>query len=470
MLNQLFVIAPEIMLFSLAVLMQIIAVFTRHQHLIFKLTCLIASFIIYYLFTQMKMNISVFAASFSTSPILALFKGLILILTFCNLLIYYGQNQANNKPFRFEFVTLILLATLGIFITISANNLLLLFCGLELQALSGYALASFNTKQIKSSEAGLKYFILGALMSCLMLFGISFLYGFSGTINFSELAKITTMHQLDIGLITGLILLLAGIFFKLSAAPLHIWTPDIYEGAPIAAVSFFATSQKLGLLFVLINLLEQLIPNYPPLSVNLIKFIAVTSMLVGSLGALGQKSLKRLMGYSTILNIGYALIAVATNNAHAQYFALVYLFIYSLATIGFFACLVIFLGHKSDEAIFTDLTALAAKHKLAAATIVIIIFSMIGLPPLAGFFGKYLIFYQAMQQGEFILAIIGILTSVIAAFYYLKIIKYIYFVSAEKEQIEKETKPILVQNSLYLLIIVTSFCLIFFFTLLKTVT
>ena len=262
-----------------------------------------------------------------------------------------------------------------------------------------------------------------------MLLGLSFFYGFSGSIYFDDINSALN-KEFNMGLVVGAIFVLTAILFKLSAAPLHIWTPDVYEGSPIFAVSYFATAQKIGILIVLLNFINLVIGDYFSISVDLIKIAAILSIFIGSLGAMMQSSLKRLMAYSTILNVGYVLIAVSLNSDEGMYAAFMYMLIYSLATIGFFACLVALFGEKSDIASFADLQAIGSKRNTIAAAISILMFSMIGLPPLAGFFGKYYIFYNAIMQGEFTLAILGMLTSVIAAFYYLKVIKYMYFMES----------------------------------------
>jgi NADH-quinone oxidoreductase subunit N len=275
--------------------------------------------------------------------------------------------------------------------------------------------------------------------------------------NFSDI-RATLNGDLNIGLIVGAVLVLTGILFKLSAAPLHIWTPDVYEGAPISAVTYFAVAQKVGMLVVLINIVDGVIGDYVHISVEIIKIVAILSMVVGSLGAIRQVSLKRLMAYSTILNIGYVLIAICLHSTLGNNAAFTYMLIYAVGTMGFFACLVALFGDKSDIATFEDLKGIATQRKSLAGAISIIMFSMIGLPPLAGFFGKYLVFYNAIKQGEIVLALLGMLTSVIAAFYYLKVIKYMYFMEAKEEIISITTN-----RGLWLVTIVSvAFTVLFF--------
>ena len=458
MINQFIIVIPEILLASLAMVMQIVAVYTKNaSRQIALATTLLGLGIVYYMLYFVPEYELGFTLSFATSPAISLFKAIVLGLALMSLVVYRDIAKIANSKLKIEFITLVLLSTLGVFISISARDFMLLFCGLELQALSGYALAAFNTKSSKSSEAGLKYFILGALMSGLMLLGISFLYGFSGSIKFFEIRD--ALNGFNIGLIVGSVLVLAAILFKLSAAPLHIWTPDVYEGAPISAVTYFAVAQKIGMLVVLINITDGVIGDYTQVSNELIKIVAILSMIVGSLGAIRQVSLKRLMAYSTVLNVGYVLVGVCLHSPEGNYAAFVYMLIYVIGVMGFFACIVALFGLKSDEATFEDLQGIAGSRKTLAAAISIIMFSMIGLPPLAGFFGKYYIFYNAVAEGEIVLAIIGVLTSVIAAFYYLKIIKCMYFMESPRAVIMIPTK-----RGLWIVTVLTLAFILFFFT------
>lgn len=435
MLNQITMIIPEILLAGLAMTMQIVGVYYKgSSRLVASATAILSLGVIGYLLSNIPEPAVGFSDSFIISDRIFLYKALVLGLATMSLVVYHDLTKIAKSNLRMEFVTLVLLSTVGVFISISASDLILLFCGLELQALSGYALAAFNSKESKSSEAGLKYFVLGALVSGLMLLGISFLYGFSGSMKFNDI-RIALNGDLNIGLIVGAVLLLTGILFKLSAAPLHIWTPDVYEGSPISAVTYFSAAQKIGMLVVLINVVDSVIGDYIYISVEIIKIVAILSMIAGALGAIMQVSLKRLMAYSTILNIGYVLVGICLHSPVGNYAAFIYMLIYAVGAMGFFACLVALFGEKSDVATFDDLKGIANQRKSLAGAISIIMFSMIGLPPLAGFFGKYLVFYNAVLQGEIVLALLGVLTSVVAAFYYLKVIKYMYFMEA-KEKIQ----------------------------------
>ena len=429
MLQQFMIVLPELMITLLAMASQMVAVFCRQSiKWVTHTTVVLAVVIIFFTIKLSANELIAFNNSFVLNPTVGLFKAFVLGFTIAAILLYKNTCKISAESIKMEFITLMLLSTVGIFISISSRNFLLLFCGLELQALSGYALAAFNSSDPKSSEAGLKYFVLGALVTCLMLFGISFLYGFSGGLQYNvTLEMLNSNLKPSIGAIIGATLMLSGIFFKLSAAPMHIWTPDVYEGAPTAAVTYFATAQKIGILVVLLNILTFVIGDYFQISIDLVRIIAMLSMIIGALGAIMQSSLKRLMAYSTVLNIGYVLIGVVLHSEQGNFAALLYLLIYITGVLGFFACLIALLGEKTDSANFEDIRGIGYSKKAIAGAIAIIMFSMIGLPPLAGFFGKYYVFYQAIVKEEFLLAFTGIFTSVIAAFYYLKVIKSMYF-------------------------------------------
>ncbi len=456
MISQFFFLMPEILLAAITVTMQVLVSVFKNQAKTIVRTGIFSLLILTLYIISLKYQAISFNNSFAVSPFILIFKGLVLSLALMSCNIYIEYVKITKAEFKLEFITLILLSTLGIFISISAQDFLLLFCGLEMQALSGYALAAFNVNQVKSSEAGLKYFILGALMSVVMLLGISYMYGYSGSIKFAEIRLILNEYP-HIGLITGAVFMLSAILFKLSVAPLHVWTPDVYEGAPITAVSFFAVASKIGMLIVLIGLIDNVIGDIYIISVTLIKIAAVLSMIIGSLGALMQNSIKRLLAYSSVLNIGYVLIGISLGSQTGKYAAFIYMLIYSITSIGFFAALINILGEKSEYGNISDLKGIGYKHKKLSIVLMVFIFSFIGLPPFAGFFGKYYLFLSAAQEGELDLAIIGLLSSVIAAVYYLKIIKYMYF-----ETSLSKFKYIPVQRGLLSIMTISSIFVVFF--------
>ena len=418
---------PEITLTLIALLGQFFAVMIPNKNRIISniiiLLCILSIFL-----TFKYSSYEGVWYSFATGINIGISKSIVLLFTIISMIIYRDYSILVAEELKFEFITLMLLSVVGIFVAISSRNFLLLFCGMELTALTSYALAGFKLNDIKSSEGALKYFILGSLVSCLSLFGISFIYGFGGSLQFEDiLYKLNDNSGMNLGLIIGIVLFLSSIFFKLSSVPLHFWVPDVYEGSPITSVTYFTTASKIGMVIVLLNISKLIIGNYHPINYNLIKIIAILSMLFGAFRAIRQTSLKRLMAYSTILNIGYVLIGVLLHNQEGYKAALLYILIYAVGSIGFFTCLIMLLGKDADKASFKTIQGIAENHKTIAAVISIVMFSMIGIPPLTGFFGKYYLFYQAINQEEFALAYCGIFTSIVAAFYYLKVVKAMYF-------------------------------------------
>ena len=285
-LKEFIIILPEVLLILLALLTQLAAILFNGKAKIITTVTLILSIILVFITLQISCQEAVgFNNSFATNYITGIYKALTLIFTIMTIIIYNDYCKLTSYEFKHEFITLILLSTLGTFIVISSRNFLLLFCGMELQALTAYVLAGFSLNDIKSSESALKYFILGALISCLTLFGISFIYGFGGSLEFSNILQaLNQSSHLNIGVVIGLVLFLSSIFFKLSSAPLHIWAPDVYEGSPIASVVYFATAQKIGMVALLLNIMTLVVGEYKQISVDLVKIIAILSMLIGAGG------------------------------------------------------------------------------------------------------------------------------------------------------------------------------------------
>jgi len=328
---------------------------------------------------------------------------------------------------KFEYPILVLLSTLGMMIMVSANDLIMLYVGLELSSLALYVLATFDRDNATSSEAGIKYFVLGALASGIMLFGASLVYGFTGTTNFSTLADLFTLSFVAYGAIVGMVMLVVGLSFKISAVPFHMWTPDVYQGSPTPVTMLFATAPKLAALAVFIRLLMQPFANLLPDWQNILAIIAVASMLIGALGALTQSNIKRLLAYGSIGHIGYMLVGVATGTSEGIKAVLVYSALYLFMSVGTFG-FVLFMrraGTQVEE--IKDLAGLSRTHPRAAFFMMLMMFSMAGIPPFAGFYGKMFVFLSAMEAELYTLAVVGVLTSVVAAFYYLKIIKVMYF-------------------------------------------
>jgi NADH-quinone oxidoreductase subunit N len=325
----------------------------------------------------------------------------------------------------FEFAILVLLSTLGMMVLISAADLIMLYLGLELMSLALYVVAASNRDNAKSTEAGLKYFVLGALSSGMLLYGASLIYGFTGTVEFAGIAAAAKTGSL--GIVFGLVFLLAGLCFKVSAVPFHMWTPDVYEGAPTPVTAFFASAPKVAALAVFTRVALTAFPGIVPQWQQIIVFVAIASMVLGSFAAIGQKNIKRLMGYSSIGHMGFALVGLASGTVEGAQGVLVYIAIYVAMTLGAFA--VILTMKRNGQAVeqISDLTGLSRTNPLLAFFFMMLLFSLAGVPPLAGFFAKWYVFVAAINAHLFTLAVIGVLSSVVGAFYYLAIIKVMYF-------------------------------------------
>ncbi len=328
---------------------------------------------------------------------------------------------------RFEFPVLILLCTTGMMTMVSATNMMSLYIGLELQSLSIYVMAAFNRDDLRSSEAGLKYFVLGALASGLLLYGISLAYGFSGTMDFGQLATAFGSSAPAAGLVVGIVFIVAAMAFKISAVPFHMWTPDVYQGAPTAVTAFMSTAPKVAAICLLLRVLEVPFGHMTPQWTQLIVLISIASMLLGSLAAIGQTSIKRLMAYSSIGHMGYALIGLAVGTQAGIQGVLIYMVTYVFMSAGVFACMIAMRRRGRPLEQISDLGGLARTDPMLALAFAVFMFSMAGIPPFSGFFGKLYVFYAAVQAGYWTLAVIGVLTSVLGAYYYLRVIKVMYF-------------------------------------------
>lgn len=333
---------------------------------------------------------------------------------------------------RFEFPVLILLSTVGMMIMCSTANLMTLYLGLELQSLALYVLCAFARDDVRSSEAGLKFFVLGALASGLILYGTSLAYGFSGTMQFGELARILSSPEAaSPGLIVGVVFIVAGLAFKLSAVPFHMWTPDVYQGAPTPVTAFMSTAPKVAAIALMLRVLEmpfgQLLHQWS----GLIVLVSIASMLLGSLAAIGQTNIKRLMAYSSIGHMGYALVGLAVGTAEGIRGVMIYMVTYVFMSAGVFAVLIAMRRRGQALEKISDLSGLARTNPALALAMAVFMFSMAGIPPFSGFFGKLYVFLPAVQAGYWTLSVIGVLTSVVGAFYYLRIIKVMYFDPAE---------------------------------------
>ena len=325
----------------------------------------------------------------------------------------------------FEYAILVLLSTLGMMVLISAGDLIMLYLGLELMSLALYVVAASNRDNAKSTEAGLKYFVLGALSSGMLLYGASLIYGFTGTVSFAGIAAAAKTGS--IGIVFGLVFLLAGLCFKVSAVPFHMWTPDVYEGAPTPVTAFFASAPKVAALAVFTRVALTAFPGIVPQWQQIVVFVAIASMVLGSFAAIGQKNIKRLMAYSSIGHMGFALVGLAAGTAEGAQGVLVYIAIYVAMTLGSFAVILTMKRNGQHVENISDFAGLSRTNPLLAFFFAMLLFSLAGIPPLAGFFAKWYVFVAAIKAGLFTLAVVGVLTSVVGAFYYLTIIKVMYF-------------------------------------------
>jgi NADH-quinone oxidoreductase subunit N len=333
---------------------------------------------------------------------------------------------AKEKIDKFEFPILILLATLGMLMLISAAGLIALYLGLELMSLALYVLAAFHRDNIKATEAGLKYFVLGALSSGILLYGASLLYGFAGTVSFAGILAATASGA-SLGVTFGLVFIMAGLAFKISAVPFHMWTPDVYEGAPTPVTAFFASAVKMAAIAITLRVIITAFEGIPRQWHQIVIFISILSIVLGAFAAIGQSNIKRLMAYSAIGHIGFALVGLAAGGEAGVASVLAYMAIYLVMTLGTFAgILAMRVNGKSVENI-ADLSGLARTDGVMAFFLATMMFSLAGVPPLAGFFAKWYVFNAAIQAGLYPLAVIGILSSAIGAYYYLRVVKVMYF-------------------------------------------
>ena len=366
---------------------------------------------------------------------LSSFMKIITLLAAFLVLVISSNYLKTFKIFKIEYPILILSSVLGMMVMISSNDLIVFYMGLELQSLALYVLATFNRDQLKSSEAGLKYFVLSALSSGLLLYGCSLIYGFTGSTNFNVIAE--QLNSNEYALTFGIVFILVGLAFKISAVPFHMWAPDVYEGSPTSVTLFFTMVPKIAALTVFIRFLYVPFFNLIDQWQMILIFLSIASMLFGAIAAIGQTNLKRLIAYSSISHVGYALAGLATGSNDGIQSSVIYITIYILMNLGFFSCLLMMKRNNEYFEDIEDLSGLSKNHPLLSLSLLIILFSLAGIPPLAGFFAKFYIFKSVLEQSMYFLAIVGLLSTVVAAFYYLRIIKIIYF-DKEKEKYDTD--------------------------------
>ena len=379
-------------------------------------------------------RVTLFNNSVVIDPMSSLMKIITLIGAFLVLVISSAYLKS-FKIYKIEYPVLILSSVLGMMVMISSNDLMVFYMGLELQSLALYVLATFNRDQLKSSEAGLKYFVLSALSSGLLLYGCSLIYGFSGSTNFNIISS--QLNSNEYVLTFGIVFILVGLAFKISAVPFHMWAPDVYEGSPTSVTLFFTMVPKIAALTVFIRFLYVPFLNLIDQWQMIIIFLSIASMLFGSIAAIGQTNIKRLIAYSSIGHIGYTLAGLATGSNEGIQSSIIYISIYVIMNLALFSCLLMLKRNDQYYEDIDDLSGLSKNHPLLSLSLLVILFSLAGIPPLAGFFAKFYIFKAVIEQSMYFLAIVGLLSTVIAAFYYLRIIKIIYF-DKEKEKYDED--------------------------------
>ena len=433
-LSTLILVLPELVLLGAALSLLMFGVFRRGQSDsgITSLAVVFMGLALVFVFAIPNSEITIFDGLLINDPFGKFMKSLVLIGAMLTLIMGYGYRK-RGELVNFEYPVLILFATLGMLLMISANNLMALYIGLELQSLSLYVIAAFDRDSRSSGEAGLKYFILGALSSGLLLYGCSLVYGFSGSTSFEGIASaLNTIGADSIGLTIGMVFLCAGLAFKVSAVPFHMWTPDVYEGSPTPSTAFFAAAPKIAGVAIFIRVLVDPFADLVAQWQQVVIAISVASMSLGTLAAIYQTNIKRLMAYSSIANIGYALVGLAAGTSDGVQSVIIYMSIYLIMIVGTFGCILSMRVHGQMMEDINDLAGLGRTNPLLAIALTALMFSFVGIPPLAGFFGKLYVFLAAINAGLYWLAVIGLLTSVVGAFYYLRIVKLMYFDEARE--------------------------------------
>jgi len=446
-------ILPELFLSISVMTLLMLGIFVKKSFkLINFLTLITLIFAIILVFNQPDGVNKIFNESYIIDNFSIFMK--ILTLLFCSFILILSKDYVkSNNMDRIEYPIIILSSVVGMFLMISSYDLIVFYLGLELQSLCLYILASFNKNEEKSSEAGLKYFILSALATGLMLYGCSLIYGFTGSTNFSTIAK--NLNEASLGGIFGIVFIISGLAFKISSVPFHMWTPDVYEGSPTSVTAFFALVPKIAALTVFIRFMYVPFINVIDQWQTIIIFLSVSSMIFGAFAAIGQSNIKRLMAYSSISHIGYALAGIATGTNSGIQSTIIYLTIYLVMNLGAFGCIFALKRENVFYENINDLSGISKNHPMLALSFLIIFFSLAGIPPLAGFFAKFYVFMAVIEVKMYTLAVIGLITTVVSAFYYLRVIKIVYFDKAKipfEENYDFGLKAILILTSVMILI------------------
>ena len=430
------IIGPELILFIFCLISLLIGSFydsVKTSNFIFFTTIVILILLAILIYISPYNTIPAFKGAFFRDAFAQYFQ-ITILLSVAALLVLSKEYLIKYELLKFEYPILIAFSTLGMLVVISSGNLLVLYLGIEVQSLSLYVIASFRRDNLRSTEAGLKYFVLGSLSSGLMLFGASLIYGSTGSIEFKEVLTAIDTDGFLLGITAGLVFLISGLAFKASAVPFHMWTPDVYEGSPTPVTGFFATAPKVAAIAILLRVLFDCFGSIVESWQQIIIFLSFCSMFLGSIAAIGQKNIKRLMAFSSIGHVGFALIGVAAATEEGVTAVLIYMVVYVIMNIGVFAFI---LNMERDGVAVTSIQSLSMYSEVSQGQtflLSILLFSLAGIPPLVGFFGKFYIFSSAINSGLIWLAVLGGIASVIAAFYYLKIVYLMYF-GAEKENL-----------------------------------
>jgi len=423
-------ILPELFLSIVIMFLLMLGVFIKKSFkLVYLLTILSLLFAIVLVLNQPSEIVKIFNENYIIDQFSIFMKALTLLLCFFVLLSSKDYIK-NNKIDKIEYPIIILASTLGMLLMISSYDLIIFYLGLELQSLCLYILASFKRDDERSTESGLKYFVLSALASGLLLYGCSLIYGFTGSTNFEIISA--NLNEENTGAVFGIVFVIVGLAFKVSAVPFHMWTPDVYEGSPTSVTSFFALVPKIAAISVFIRFMYVPFINVIDQWQTIIIFLSIASMILGAVAAIGQSNIKRLMAYSSIGHMGYILAGIATGTNAGVQSSIIYLTIYLVMNLGAFGCIFMMRRENIFYENINELSGLSKNHPMLALSFLIILFSLAGIPPLAGFFAKFYIFMAVIEVKMYTLAIIGLLTTVVSAFYYLRIIKIIYFDKPKK--------------------------------------
>ena len=428
--NDISVILPELLLAVYAMAALMFGVWSKKQdaasNLVLSATALVFVALGFWIAMAPAGTSTAFNEGFINDGF-ARFSKVVILLGAASILLLSREYLQKNALMKYEFPVLITLATIGMMMMVSAGDLLSLYMGLELQSLALYVIAAFRRDSLRSTEAGLKYFILGALSSGLLLYGASLIYGYTGTIIFSGISSVVAAEGMSLGLLFGLVFMVAAMAFKVSAAPFHMWTPDVYEGAPTPVTGFFATAPKMAAAGLMARVLHDAFGAAVGDWQQILIFLSIASVFLGSIAAIGQTNIKRLMAYSSIAHMGFALMALAAGSAEGVQALLIYMAIYVTTNVGVFAFI---LNMERDGRAITDIKSLSMYSRVAparAAALSVLMFSLAGLPPLVGFFAKFYALTAAVNAGLMWLAVAGVIASVIGAYYYLRIVYLMYF-------------------------------------------